>query len=255
MIMTPRFLTLHIHIAALCLATLCSAGKVAAQAPALSPKAAQAAEKMKGAFQAKSPLTRGLRVRGVTPVQTRSGSIVRFRGPVPTLVSPQVAATADAQGSLLQGASKAPPPAIGKDQVDLVTTTTAEVRVDPQQKAAFDDIHFDLDSATVKPASQEVLQGIAEALKSMPDRRFLIEGHTCDLGDENGPAHNIRLSCLRAEAVCAWLVHYGVSPNQVQPMGFGSAEPVQIPDPALSKAANEPIRAQNRRAAFRLLVN
>ncbi|MFO1481775.1 MAG: OmpA family protein [Verrucomicrobiaceae bacterium] len=227
----------------------------AQQSPALTPEAAQAAERMKNAFSSKSPLTRGLRVRGVTPIQTRSGSVIRNRGPVPTLVPASVAAAADVKGSLPQSIPAAPPPAIPKDQVDLVTTTAIEARVDPQQKIAFNDILFDLDSATVRPASQEVLHGIAEALKSMPDRRFLIEGHTCDLGDDNGPAHNIRLSCLRAEAVCAWLVHYGVSPNQVQPMGFGSSEPVQIPDPTLSKAANEPIRAQNRRAAFRLLVN
>lgn len=143
---------------------------------------------------------------------------------------------------------------MAKEQVDLVTTAQAEVRVDPAQSIAFDDILFDLDSATLKPASQDILRGIAEGLKKLPGRRFLVEGHTCDLGDENGPAHNTRLSCLRAEVVCAWLIHFGVPPGQVRPMGFGSQDPVQRPDPALSKAANEPVRARNRRAALRLLV-
>ncbi|HEY1049266.1 MAG TPA: OmpA family protein [Prosthecobacter sp.] len=225
-----------------------------ASAPALSPEAAKAAEKMKSAFPEKPPLTRGFRARGAPASQTRSGSVIRSRGPVPTLLPAAAAAIADSQGALPAQPPVAPPPSIPSSQVDLVSTNSAEARVDPAQRIDFSDILFNLDSATVSPASQEVLQGIAHTLKSMPDRRFLVEGHTCDLGDASDPAHNVRLSCLRAEAVCAWLVHYGAAPGQVQPMGFGSKEPVQRPDPALSQAANEPLRAQNRRAAFRLLM-
>lgn len=240
----------------------------AQQQPALSPEAVKAAEKMKSAFPDK-PLTRGFRTRGAPASQTRSGSVIRSRGPVPTLLPAAAAARADAQGALpvpaqppvapagaaLPAPAPAEPPSIPSSQVDLVSTQTAEVRVDPRQSIDFSDILFNLDSATVSPASQDVLRGIAQALKSMPDRHFLVEGHTCDLGDASDPAHNVRLSCLRAEAVCAWLVHYGAAPGQVQPMGFGSKEPVQRPNPTLSKADNEPLRAQNRRAAFRLLMN
>jgi outer membrane protein OmpA-like peptidoglycan-associated protein len=158
------------------------------------------------------------------------------------------AAAADAQGAL------PPPPAIEAHQVDATTTGTDEVRVDASQTAAFEEILFELNSATVTLKSREVLRGIALALKEMPDRKFLVEGHTCDLGDARDPAHNLRLSCLRAEAVCAWLVHYGVPPSQVQPMGFGSREPVEKPLPGLSQEENEPRRARNRRAAFRIIL-
>ena len=227
-----------------------------AQEPALTPEAARAAEKMKAAFSEKSPVTRGFRTRGAAITTTRSGNVIRQRGPVPTLVPPQIAAAADAQDSLTPTRTdySKPPPDIPNKLVDHVTTGESEARVDPQQKIAFDSILFDLDSATVGPESREILRGIARALKTMPDRRFLVEGHTCDLGDDNGPEHNIRLSCLRAEAVCAWLIHFGASPTQVQPMGFGSKDPIEKPNPFLSKTANEAYRAQNRRAAFRRLV-
>jgi peptidoglycan-associated lipoprotein len=221
-----------------------------AQEPALTPEASKAAEKMKEAFPDKPKF----RTRGVPSVLTRSGSVIRHRGPVPTLVPLEAAAKLDAQGSPPAGLSSDGPPAIPKGQVDLVTTGESAARVDPEQNIAFDNILFDLDSATVRPESREIISGIAQALKTMPERRFLVEGHTCDLGDDNGPDHNIRLSCLRAEAVCAWLIHFGALPSQLQPMGFGSKDPLHEPSQTLSKAANEPIRAQNRRAAFRLLV-
>jgi outer membrane protein OmpA-like peptidoglycan-associated protein len=107
------------------------------------------------------------------------------------------------------------------------------------------------DAELGREAHGEVLRGIANGLKALPDKRFLVEGHTCDLGE---PDFNLRLSCLRAEAVCGWLIRFGVPPAQLQPMGFGPAEPLRAPDPALSQTANEPLRAQNRRATFRLLM-
>jgi len=233
------------------LAGMLSAGFT--QVSTLSPAAAAAAEKVQQAFPKKPPATRGFRARGAPTVLTRSGSVIRERGPVPTFLP---AAPPSEPAATPEPPPEVPaPPQVAKEQVDLVTTVQAEVRVDPAQSIAFDDILFDLDSATLKSSSQEILQGIAEGLKKLPNRRFLVEGHTCDLGDENGPAHNTRLSCLRAEVVCAWLVHFGVPSNQLRPMGFGSQDPVQRPDPALSKAANEPTRQKNRRAALRLLVN
>jgi len=223
------------------------------QESALSPAAAAAARKVEQAFPAKPPATRGFRTRGMPAQLTRSGSVIRQRGPVPTFVPALTTAEPAVAPAPLLDVS-APPPVV-KEQVDLVTTSQAVARVDPTQSIDFDDILFDLDSATLKSASHDILLGIAEGLKKLPNRRFLVEGHTCDLWDENGLDHNTRLTCLRAEVVCAWLIHFGVPPTQVRPMGFGSQDPVQRPDPTLSKAANEPIRAKNRRASLRLLIN
>lgn len=221
-----------------------------------SPEAASAQARMKAAFAA-PPRTRSLFAQPAAPPvpQTRSGAVIDTRGPVPTLLPASTAAIADAQGALTSAIKPAaPPPAILATQVDAITTSADQVRVDAAQTAAFEEILFEFNSATVTPPSREVLRGIALALREMPDRRFLVEGHTCDLGDARDPAHNIRLSCLRAEAVCAWLIHYGVPPAQVRPMGFGSQEPVDKPVPGLSNEQNEPRRARNRRAAFRLLL-
>jgi len=213
-----------------------------------SPEAAHAEQKIKEAFAEPSALPKGIRTRGLPPSSaavrplTRSGSVIRQRGPVPTLVPAQNTTT---------NFPAAEPPAIDKKQVSQVTTELAEARVNPTQAIAFDNILFELNSATISPPSIEVLRGIANGLKALPDKRFLVEGHTCDLGPAD---FNLNLSCLRAEAVCGWLIRFGVPPAQLQPMGFGPAEPLHTPDPTLSQTANEPIRAQNRRAAFRLLM-
>ncbi|MCP5560327.1 MAG: OmpA family protein [Verrucomicrobiaceae bacterium] len=234
-----------------------------AEDTALSAPAAAAAQQMQDTFK---PLTRGLRPRG--SVATRSGSVIRSRGPVQQLMTPVEAAAADAAGrvdppaqvpAVPAGQSPAPlaaapapppPPPIPSEQIDQITTVEADFQVNATEMIAFDSIRFELDSATVTPEGQEILRGIAHALKTLPNRRFLVEGHTCDLGTD---VHNQRLSCLRAEAACAWLLHFGVSPRQLQPAGFGESDPLFHPNPELSSFENEALRAPNRRVAFHAL--
>ena len=84
---------------------------------------------------------------------------------------------------------------------------TDKVVVDPEflhkqinnhGRVVLEGLHFDTDSARLKPQSLPVVKTIAEYLKSSPGMKFYIVGHTDDTGTEQ---HNLKLSQDRAEAV------------------------------------------------------
>jgi histidinol-phosphate/aromatic aminotransferase/cobyric acid decarboxylase-like protein len=64
---------------------------------------------------------------------------------------------------------------------------------------------------------------IAKAMQMVGAEKFLIEGHTCDLGEE---ADNKQLSHRRAQAVIAELARLGVPAERLQPLGFGEEKPL-----------------------------
>jgi len=109
----------------------------------------------------------------------------------------------------------------------------------PAPKMAFSTIQFAFGSAQLTPESSATLRILGDALNHQLayQKSFLIEGHT----DRKGArAYNDELSKGRAEAVKDYLVHEtGVSPDRLQTVGKGFAEPV---DP------KNPYAAENRRA-------
>ena len=70
----------------------------------------------------------------------------------------------------------------------------------------------------VVPAAQ--LAEIAKAMQAAGTEKFLVEGHTCDLG---GDAHNLSLSQRRALVVRGELVKAGVPGERLQVIGFGES--------------------------------
>lgn len=92
--------------------------------------------------------------------------------------------------------------------------------------------------------SFDVLKEVALALSDNPRiRKIRIEGHTDDLGPDDG---NLRLSQRRAEAVLAALLKFKVDPGRMQAVGFGESQPLV---PNLNAAA----RAENRRTEFNIV--
>lgn len=97
-------------------------------------------------------------------------------------------------------------------------------------------IHFDVNSATLKPESFGILREIAEALKTEPNKNILVVGHTDSDGTEQ---YNIGLSKDRALSVKNALVNqFGIDANRLETDGKGEAEPVAPNDSALNKAKN-----------------
>lgn len=114
------------------------------------------------------------------------------------------------------------------------------VKVDPEAMVTFNNLLFDLDSADLNFDSTKQIEQIAIALRKLPDVKFLLEGHTCDLGNER---HNLDLSERRAEMVRRHLIRDGVEPDQLISLGFGETDPVV-------ENNSEENRAKNRRVVI-----
>ncbi len=85
------------------------------------------------------------------------------------------------------------------------------------------EIYFDLNKATIRPDSYQLLINLGQALasKELRGARLLIGGHT----DARGRAdHNLALSRRRARAVRNFLLKFGIPPRQLIDIGFGEEQ-------------------------------
>lgn len=98
-------------------------------------------------------------------------------------------------------------------------------------------ILFDLDSAVIRPESEEVLSQVTMLLDGEPGWIITVEGHTDGTGSEE---HNQSLSERRAVSVREYLVKHGIHGDRIKTVGFGESRPV-------ADNATEVGRAQNRR--------
>jgi outer membrane protein OmpA-like peptidoglycan-associated protein len=102
-------------------------------------------------------------------------------------------------------------------------------------------ILFQVDSASLDPRSDDLLDDLADLLEDHPEvDRFEIQGHT----DDTGPAdYNEDLSQRRAESVRQALIQRGVDGDRLTTRGYGERRPIAPNDTPAG-------RAQNRRVEF-----
>ncbi|RPI13933.1 MAG: hypothetical protein EHM58_17445 [Ignavibacteriae bacterium] len=106
-------------------------------------------------------------------------------------------------------------------------------------------VYFDFGSAELKSESYILLNKLADELKSNPDAKLNITGHTDDIGSEN---FNLELSEKRAEAVKQYLISKGCSSDNIFTQAKGKSEPVN--------GNNDDIeRSLNRRVEFVINYN
>jgi OmpA-OmpF porin, OOP family len=96
-------------------------------------------------------------------------------------------------------------------------------------------IHFVADQATVLPEEGTRLEAVAEALKQIPTRSFLVIGHTAAVGT---PESQMELSVQRAKAIVDFLVSSGLDPKRLLYEGKGGTEPVAPNDTEENMARN-----------------
>lgn len=96
---------------------------------------------------------------------------------------------------------------------------------------------FTSGKANLIPVAEQRLTTVVEALKTMPNQRIIIEGHTDSQGSE---ATNQELSERRANSVRDFLVRKGIPSEQIEAVGMGESNP--IADNASAEG-----RANNRR--------
>jgi OOP family OmpA-OmpF porin len=96
-------------------------------------------------------------------------------------------------------------------------------------------IHFDTDSAMLRPDSAPALAAVLGLIKNRPGSHWVISGHTDNQGSVE---HNQKLSEARAGSVIAWLKAHGVTEDRLAPEGFGASRPVADNETANGRALN-----------------
>lgn len=101
-------------------------------------------------------------------------------------------------------------------------------------------IKFRINSATLLPEGQAVLNSVAAILQEDPTAVFEVGGHM----DNVGPEHANRvLSEQRAKAVVEYLISKGIVADRLTPKGYGASRPI-------TENSTDEGRQQNRRIEF-----
>jgi chemotaxis protein MotB len=120
-------------------------------------------------------------------------------------------------------------------------TIAVEIRKGKMLVKLGDQILFDAGKIELKPDGQQALRQIAAALKEIPDRDFLVAGHTDNVPIKNSPyKSNWDLSAARAVTVVRFLQAEGVDPTHLAAAGYSEFD--RLVDNATAEE-----RAKNRR--------
>jgi OOP family OmpA-OmpF porin len=98
-------------------------------------------------------------------------------------------------------------------------------------------LNFDTDSDAIRPDSKPVVEEIAKLLRTDPQLKLKVEGHTDNSGQA---ARNRELSRQRAESVVRAVTGLGIDSARLQAAGVGADKP-------LADNGTEEGRARNRR--------
>ncbi|MCL2022156.1 MAG: OmpA family protein [Betaproteobacteria bacterium] len=127
--------------------------------------------------------------------------------------------------------------AMDADKIAFVNASDMQKSLDATGRVNLYGIYFDTDKDTIKPESKPTLDEIGKLMKSNPQLRLQVVGHTDSTGND---AHNKDLSNRRAASVIRALAQAGIDAKRFASRGAGASEPVAGND-------SEEGRAKNRR--------
>jgi len=134
-------------------------------------------------------------------------------------------------------------PDTGIDLADLDLPVVDITPVPEGIRLTIRNIQFVPDTADFLPGEWERLDLIARALQQIPDRTFLVEGHTAATGR---PESEMALSIERAERMIMELARRGIGETRFIYKGWGSTRPI-------GDNATEEGRSANRRVEITIL--
>lgn len=113
-----------------------------------------------------------------------------------------------------------------------------------------ENVLFDSGRAELREAGQEALGRVAEVLTAVPNRNFLVAGHTDNVpvGRRSRYDSNWELSAERGVAVVRYLADHGMPAERLAAAGYADTQPVASND-------SDEGRAQNRRIEIIVLPN
>jgi len=133
---------------------------------------------------------------------------------------------------------------VSSENVPLSNRELIEGMIPDRDTFKANTVHFDFDSAAIKPTERSKIDAVAQVLKSKPNTKVQVEGHCDERGTEE---YNRALGERRALAVREYLINAGISADRIFTISYGEDRPV---DPGHNEAA----WAKNRRAEFVLLL-
>jgi outer membrane protein OmpA-like peptidoglycan-associated protein len=96
-------------------------------------------------------------------------------------------------------------------------------------------INFDTGKSIIRDDSKPIIEQIVQMMKSNPDLKIGVEGHTDNVGT---PASNKTLSEERAKSVVSAIVGQGISADRLSPTGYGQDKPIGDNNTEEGKARN-----------------
>jgi len=105
-------------------------------------------------------------------------------------------------------------------------------------------VNFDYDDSSIRSDMEPILRQKVEILRSSPNVRLRLEGHT----DERGSGeYNLALGSRRAQSVLNFFRDSGISENRFETTSYGEERP-------LVNRSDEAAWAQNRRVEFVIIA-
>jgi OOP family OmpA-OmpF porin len=96
-------------------------------------------------------------------------------------------------------------------------------------------INFDTGKSIIRDESKPIIQQIVQMLKSNPELKLSVEGHT---DNEGSPASNKILSEERAKSVVTAIVSQGIAVERLSSSGYGQDKPIGDNNTEEGKARN-----------------
>jgi OmpA-OmpF porin, OOP family len=131
------------------------------------------------------------------------------------------------------------------EQVDETGCSTQKdtVMIKEEVVTLSGDTNFEFNKSNLLPSAYTVLNQLSESMKSKPETRWRVEGHTDAIGSDS---YNMDLSRSRAESVVNYLVSKEIDRNRLEIVPLGKSSPIASND-------TQEGRSMNRRVEIKLI--